>query len=79
MTVGAVGAIVKRIAGNAGTKGRFTAHSIRISSATAAMEAGLSLTQIRAIGGWDSKAVMLYLRSVGTAKLQFSKKMGFSS
>ena len=42
-------------------------------------KAGLSLAQIRAIGGWDSKAVMLYLRSVGTAKLQFSRKMGFAS
>ncbi|CAG8589200.1 17672_t:CDS:2, partial [Cetraspora pellucida] len=44
----------------------FTAHSIRIGGATAAMEAGLSLTQIQTIGGWDSKAVMLYLRTVGT-------------
>ena len=46
LTVGAVGAIVKRIASNAGANGRFTAHSIRIGGATAAMEAGLSLTQI---------------------------------
>ena len=64
MTVGAVGAIVKSVASDTGAKDRFTAHSIRIGGATAAMEAGLSLTQIRAIGGWDSKAVMLYLRSV---------------
>ena len=59
MTVGAVGAIVKSVASDTGVKGRFTAHSIRIGGATAAMEAGLSLMQIRTIGGCDSKAVML--------------------
>ena len=57
MAVGAVGDIVKSVASNAGMKDRFTAHSIRIGSATAAMEAGLSLTQIWAIGGCGSKAV----------------------
>ncbi|CAG8628151.1 5906_t:CDS:2 [Cetraspora pellucida] len=77
LSVGVVGAIVKRIAENAGLQGRFTAHSIRIGGATAAMEAGMSLAQIQAIAGWDSKSVMLYLRTVGMANLMFSKKMGF--
>lgn len=77
LSVGAIGAIVKRMAKNANIHGRYTAHSIRIGGATAAMEAGLSLAQIRAIGGWDSKAVMLYLRSVGTTSLRVSDKMGF--
>ncbi|CAG8783272.1 5079_t:CDS:2, partial [Cetraspora pellucida] len=72
-----VSAIVKRIAENAGLQGRFTAHSIRIGGATAAMEADMSLAQIQAIRGWDSKSVMLYLRTVGTTNLMFSKKMGF--
>ncbi|CAG8482973.1 12308_t:CDS:2, partial [Cetraspora pellucida] len=67
LSVGAMGAIIKRMAENAGIQGRYTAYSIRISGMIAAIEAGLSLVQIRAIEGWNSKAVMLYLRSVGTA------------
>ncbi|CAG8658298.1 36850_t:CDS:2, partial [Racocetra persica] len=63
VSVSAVGSIVKRFAEHVGLNGRFTAHSLRIGGATAAMAAGISLTQIRAIGGWDSKAVMLYLRT----------------
>ncbi|CAG8503692.1 11051_t:CDS:1, partial [Scutellospora calospora] len=46
LIVGSISAIVKRIANNAGAKGRFIAYSIRISSTTAAIEAGLSLIQI---------------------------------
>ncbi|CAG8843037.1 18460_t:CDS:1, partial [Gigaspora margarita] len=46
LTVGAVGAIVKSVASDTGVKGRFTTHSIRIGSAIAAIEAGLSLMQI---------------------------------
>lgn len=77
VSVSAVGSIVKRFAEHAGLNGRFTAHSLRIGGATAAMTAGMNLTQIRAIGGWDSKAVMLYLRTVSTAKAGVSRKMGF--
>ncbi|CAG8725424.1 20903_t:CDS:2, partial [Racocetra persica] len=58
-----------------GLNSRFTAHSLRIEEATAAMTVGISLTQIRAIGGWDSKAVMLYLRTVSTAKAGISRGM----
>ncbi|CAG8519447.1 6267_t:CDS:1 [Cetraspora pellucida] len=79
LTVKTVGTIVKRIARNTGAQGRFTTYSIRIGGATAAMKAGLSLTQIRTIGGWDSKAVMLYLRSVGTTELKISRRMGFAN
>ncbi|CAG8841884.1 27510_t:CDS:2, partial [Racocetra persica] len=56
ISVSAVGLIVKQFAEHAGLNGRFTAHSLRIGGATAAMATGISLTQIRAIGGWDSKA-----------------------
>ncbi|CAG8582139.1 23896_t:CDS:2, partial [Cetraspora pellucida] len=70
LTVGAIGVVVKRLAKHSRLESCYTAHSIRIGGATAAMEAGLSLTQIRAIGGWDNKAVMLYLRLVGTAHMQ---------
>lgn len=59
VSVLAIGSIVKRFAEYAGLEGRFTAHSLRIGGATAAMAAGISLIQIRAIGSWDSKAVML--------------------
>ncbi|CAG8669719.1 6300_t:CDS:1 [Cetraspora pellucida] len=55
LSVRAIGAIVKRIANNASIQDRFTAHSIRISGITTAMEAGLSLTQIRAIGAGTVK------------------------
>ncbi|CAG8674475.1 23344_t:CDS:2 [Dentiscutata erythropus] len=40
LIVGAVGAIVKRIARHASLCGRFTAYSIRIGDATTAIEAG---------------------------------------
>ncbi|CAG8573449.1 11578_t:CDS:2 [Gigaspora margarita] len=65
LLVGAVGAIVKRVAENAKVQGRYTAHSIRIGGATAAMAAGLSLAQIRTIGGWDSKAIKKLLEQPG--------------
>ncbi|CAG8751131.1 11967_t:CDS:2, partial [Ambispora leptoticha] len=55
ITVGAVGTIVHK--DHPKIHSRFTAHSIRIGSAIAAMQAGLSLAQICAIGGWNCKAL----------------------
>ena len=77
MSPGAISSVVKRIAKHQQLDGRFSGHSLRIGGATAAMEAGLSLEQIQAIGGWKSQAVHLYLRLVGTAQLGTSQKMGF--
>ncbi|RIB05174.1 hypothetical protein C2G38_2220390 [Gigaspora rosea] len=55
----------------------FTVHSLRIGKATAAIRGGMSLTQIRTIGGWDSKAVILYLKAVEMTKDKASMRMGF--
>ncbi len=65
----AVNAIVKRIAAHAELKGRYT-------GATAALQGGMAMEQIRAIGGWESKAVLLYLRSIAAANNGASFKMG---
>ncbi|RIB30978.1 hypothetical protein C2G38_2151101 [Gigaspora rosea] len=62
MSVALILAVIKRITQYAKSTGQFTAHSLRISRATVAMKGGMSLTQIRMIGEWDSKAVMLYLK-----------------
>ncbi|CAG8689822.1 22533_t:CDS:1, partial [Gigaspora margarita] len=78
LSVGAVGAIVKRITENANLQRRYTAYSIRISSATAVISAGLSLIQIYTIEEWDSKAVVLYLRSVGMSSLCISRRIGLA-
>lgn len=50
-----------------GLTGRFTGHSIRIGGATAAVQAGMTMAQIRAIGDWESHAVLVCLRAVGAA------------
>ena len=77
MSVSTFSKWVKRIAEFAQLKGRYTGHSVRIGGATAAMEGGLTLAQIRAIGDWESRAVLLYLRLREAAKLNASAKMGF--
>lgn len=58
----AVGSIVKRAAALAGLQGHYSAHSLRIGGASAALAAGASLAQIQAVGGWSSDAVRRYLR-----------------
>ncbi len=71
-----VNAVVKRVATHAGLVGRYSGHSMRIGGATAALQGGMSMEQIRAIGGWESKAVLLYLRSIAAANNKASQKMG---
>ncbi|CAG8667568.1 3709_t:CDS:1, partial [Ambispora leptoticha] len=77
MSVLAISAVVKRFAEHAKMKGRFTAHSLRIGGATAAMKGGLSMEQIQTIGGWVSDAARLYMRAIGTVNLGASIAMGF--
>ncbi|CAG8833966.1 17700_t:CDS:2, partial [Racocetra persica] len=77
MSVAAISSVIKRMTENVKIVGRFTSHSLRIGRAAAAMRGGMSLAQIRTIGGWDLKAVMLYLRAVETTKDGASIKMGF--
>lgn len=77
ISVGAVSQIVKRMATHASLAGRFASHSLRIGGATAAMRAGMTMPQIRAIGGWESKAITRYLRGIGAAKAGATQRMGF--
>jgi integrase len=76
LSTAAVSAIVKRIAANAKLEGKFSGHSLRIGGATAALQGGMTMEQIRAIGEWHSKAVLFYLRSIAAARTGASKKMG---
>jgi hypothetical protein len=69
--------LVKRLAADAGFKGRFSSHSLRIGGATSAMMGGMSLEQIMSIGNWKSAAVNMYLRAFGAANAGASKRMGF--
>lgn len=76
LTTSAISSIVRRAAEGAGLAGRFSAHSLRIGGATAALGAGASIDAIRAIGGWSSDAVMRYLRPASAAMDALSSKMG---
>lgn len=67
---------LKEMAKVARIEGKFSGHSLRIGGATAAMKGGMSLALIMAIGGWESPAVMTYLRAVGAAQAKASRKMG---
>ncbi|CAG8476659.1 6602_t:CDS:2, partial [Scutellospora calospora] len=51
MMVSSVSAVVKRFADYANLQGKFTAHSLRIEKATAAMRDRLTIEQIQIIGG----------------------------
>ena len=76
MSVSSISAVVKRVAQNAGLEARLTGHSLRIGGATAAMMGGMPLEQIRAVGGWESDAMHLYLRAVVNTATNMSAKMG---
>jgi integrase len=76
VTTNALLSVVRRMAAYAGFEGRVSSHSLHIGGATAAMQAGMTMAQIRAIGGWESKAIGLYLRAVGAAAAGASAKMG---
>jgi hypothetical protein len=56
---------------------RYSSHSLRIGGATAALAAGMSMDQIRAIGGWKSDVIDRYLRQVEVARTGLSGLMGF--
>jgi len=76
LSTSAISSIVRRSATAAGLEGRFSAHSMRIGGATAALGAGASIDAIRAIGGWSSDAVMRYLRPASAAMGGLSDAMG---
>lgn len=75
-STGGISSIIKRMTEEAGIVGKFSGHSLRIGGATAAMKGGMSLAMIRAIGGWESQAVLVYLRAIGAAKAGASRQMG---
>ena len=76
LSVSLLSNLVKRVAREAGLKGRFSSHSLCIGGATAGMMGGMSMEQIRAVGHWESDAVLLYLRSVGASLAGASRRMG---
>ena len=78
LTSSAVTSIVRRMAEAHGLDPKTVAgHSLRIGGASAAVEGGLSMTQVMAAGGWKSGAVKQYLSPM---KKKYSKtisaKMG---
>jgi len=72
--VSAISSIVVKMATKAGFVGKFSSHSLRIGGASAAVKGGLTVEQVKAIGGWVSGSWEDYLRSFSG---DFSKKMGF--
>ena len=74
----AVSTVVKKFAEHAGLEGRYSGHSLRIGGATAAMEGGATMAQLRSYGDWVSDAILRYIRAVGAANAGFSSKMGFT-
>ena len=55
----------------------YSAHSLRIGGATAMMQNGFSMAQIRSIGGWKSDVILQYLRGRNLAFNDLSQNMGF--
>lgn len=68
--------LVRKVAQSSNLDGDFSSHSLRIGGATAAALGGLSVTQIQAIGGWESFAVLRYIRSLIGISKGASEKMG---
>jgi hypothetical protein len=54
-----------------------TLHSLRIGSATAAVEGGLTREQAMTISSWESDTVDHYLQARKLATAGVSSKMGF--
>jgi hypothetical protein len=52
-------------------------HSLRIGGCCMGMSGGLSMAELRAIGGWTSNAIRHYLRSQACAEGKASERMGF--
>ena len=68
--------IVRKAAKIAGVTGEYSSHSLRIGGATAAAIGGLYVTTIQAIGGWESLAVLRYIRSIVGVKKKATERMG---
>lgn len=77
LSAAGVSTIVKKVAKWAGVDCHVSGHSLRIGGATAALAAGMSMANIKALGEWSSDAVLRYLRSVAAAQMGASEQMGF--
>jgi integrase len=60
VSVSAISSVVKRMAAKAGIVGKFSSHSLRIGGASAAIKGGMSMEQVKAIGGWISEYINLW-------------------
>jgi len=68
--------LVRRVAAWGGVDGVFGGHSIRITGVCLAAQGGMSMEMIKAIGGWRSQAVEVYLRGQIAVHAQASRRMG---
>ena len=76
LTTSAVSSVIRRMAEAHGLDPKsFSGHSLRIGGASAALAGGLTVDQVKAVGGWKSAAVNQYLES--PKKKFVSRKMGF--
>lgn len=67
---------IRTLATFAGLKGKFGGHSIRITGACLAVLGGMSLEQVKSIGGWRSNVVETYLRGLVAVAGEATTKMG---
>ena len=77
MTSSGISSVVKNMCKVAGLEDKVSGHSLRIGGATLAVRGGLSMSEICAIGGWKSEAVLRYLRDCAVAERGGSALMGF--
>jgi integrase len=77
MSVSSVSSMVKNMVKAAGLSVKVSGHSLRIGGATLAVKGGWSMSEICAVGGWKSDAVLRYLRDLGVAERGGSNSMGF--
>jgi hypothetical protein len=72
-----VNSTVKHMVKKSSSNARVAGHSLRIGGCVLGMMAVFTMAQLKAIGGWCSKAMRAYLRSVSVASEGASNKMGF--
>jgi len=76
MSVPAISNVVSKMAEEAGIQGKFSGHSLRIGGASAALAAGFSIDQVKALGAWKSDAVNQYLQPVLVEQDAVSRSLG---
>ena len=74
---GAINSLVKKAAKMLNLGPGITSHSLRIGGCTAACGSGVPIEIVKAIGGWHSDAMVLYIRGRAAPAFGVSQKMGF--